>query len=77
MEKLWPTAKYITIDGVRMDLTDRMAIIRASQNGPYITVKFEGKTQEIYDEVKRQLKTMLSAHPEIDWSKGVNTHALD
>ena len=76
-EKLWPTAEYITIDGVRMDLADRMAIVRASQNGPYITVKFEGKTQAIYDEVKQQLKKMLAAHPEIDWTKGVNTHALD
>lgn len=76
-EKLWPTGEYITIDGVRVDLPDRMAIVRASQNGPYITVKFEGKTQAVYDEVKGQLKAMLSAHPEIDWSKGVNTHALE
>ncbi len=76
-EKLWPSGEYTTIDGVRVDLPDRMAIVRASQNGPYITVKFEGKTKEVYDEVKRQLKTMLSAHPEIDWTKGVNTHALE
>lgn len=76
-EKQWPTAKYIDIDGIRMDLEDRMAICRASQNGPYITVKFEGKTQEIYDEVKKQLKTILSKYSEIDWKSGVNTHALD
>lgn len=76
-EKRWPTGEYITIDGVRVDLPDRMAIIRASQNGPYITVKFEGKTKEIYDEVKAQLKELLSSHPEIDWTKGVNTHALE
>lgn len=76
-EKQWPTAKYIDIDGIRMDLEDRMAICRASQNGPYITVKFEGKTQEIYNEVKTQLKTILSKYSEIDWKSGVNTHALD
>lgn len=76
-EALWPTAQYTDIDGIRADLTDRMAICRASQNGPYITVKFEGKTQAIYDEVKRQLHTLLKSHPEIDWTKGVNTHALD
>ena len=75
--KLWPDAQYIDIDGIRMDLPDRMAIVRASQNGPYITVKFEGKTPEIYQELKTQLKAMLSAHPEIDWSQGVNTKALD
>jgi phosphomannomutase/phosphoglucomutase len=73
----WPDAKYIDIDGIRMDTTNEMAIIRASQNGPYITVKFEGKTQEQYDNMKRILKEILSRHPEIDWSTGVNTHALD
>ncbi|HSW89337.1 MAG TPA: phosphomannomutase/phosphoglucomutase [Patescibacteria group bacterium] len=73
----WPDAKYVTIDGVRADLPDRMAICRASQNGPYITVKFEGKTQAVYDEMKKTLKEILSSHPEIDWTKGVNTHALE
>lgn len=76
-EKRWPNGKYVTIDGVRVDLDDRMTIIRASQNGPYITVKFEGKTQAIYDEMKQALKELLSAHPEINWDEGVNTHALD
>ena len=76
-EKRWPNGKYVTIDGVRVDLPDRMAIIRASQNGPYITVKFEGKTQEIYDEMKNALKEILQAHPQVNWSEGVNTHALD
>lgn len=76
-QKRWPDGKYTTIDGVRVDLSDQMAIVRASQNGPYITVKFEGKTQEIYDALKKELKAILLAHSEIDWSKGVNTHALD
>lgn len=76
-QKRWPNAKYVDIDGIRMDTDEEMAIIRASQNGPYITVKFEGKTQEQYDTMKKTLKEILSAHPEIDWSEGVNTHALD
>lgn len=75
--KQWPDAKYIDIDGIRMDTPDEMAIIRASQNGPYITVKFEGKTQEQYDSVKKILHNILKSHPEVDWSQGVNTHALD
>lgn len=75
-KKLWPKAKYITIDGVRMDLKDRMAIVRASQNGPYITIKFEGKTQKIYDEMKEHLKKILRKFSEIDWTYGVNTHVL-
>ena len=76
-EKRWPDAKYVDIDGIRMDTAEEMAIVRASQNGPYITVKFEGKTQEQYDNMKKTLKEILKAHPEIDWSQGVNTHALD
>lgn len=76
-EKHWPDAQYTDIEGVRMDLPDRMAIIRASQNGPYITLKFEAKTQEGYDELKRTLKEILSAHNEVRWDEGVNIHALD
>jgi len=76
-KKKWPDAKYIDIDGIRMDTKETMAIIRASQNGPYITVKFEGKTQKQYDEMKKTLKGILSKYEEIDWTKGVNTHALD
>lgn len=73
----WPNAKYVDIDGIRMDTDNQMAIMRASQNGPYITVKFEGKTQEEYDQMKGILKEILQKYPEIDWSQGVNTHALD
>lgn len=73
----WPAAKYIDIDGIRMDTEDEMAVVRASQNGPYITVKFEARTQAGYDALKQKLKQMLSQHPEIDWASGSNTHALD
>ncbi len=75
--KEWPKAQFTTLEGVRMDLPDRMAIVRASQNGPYITLKFEAKTQKDYDALKVQLKQMLSIHKDIDWTQGVNTHALD
>lgn len=76
-QALWPQAQYVDIDGIRMDTNDEMAIVRASQNGPYITLKFEGKTQAQYDALKQTLKTVLKKYPEIDWSQGVNTHALD
>lgn len=76
-KKQWPDAKYVDIDGIRADNTDSMAIIRASQNGPYITIKFEAKTQKKYDEIKSFLKKMLKKYDEIDWSHGVNIHALD
>lgn len=76
-KKRWPDASYVDIDGIRMDESEHMAIIRASQNGPYITVKFEAKTQAGYDQMKQTLKTILDQYSEIDWSEGVNIHALD
>ena len=32
-----------------MDTEEEMMIVRASQNGPYLTIKFEGKSHEKYD----------------------------
>jgi phosphomannomutase/phosphoglucomutase len=76
-KKNWPDAEYIDIDGIRMDMPDQMAIIRASQNGPYATVKFEAKTQAGYDALKFTIKGILSKYSEINLQKGTNTHALD
>ena len=73
----WPDAQVIDIDGIRIDNPTTMAIIRASQNGPYITVKFEGKTQAEYDEMKVTRREILKKYEQINWSEGVNTHALD
>ncbi|GHU08021.1 phosphoglucomutase [Alphaproteobacteria bacterium] len=63
----WPEAEFTDIDGIRFDLPDRMAIVRASQNGAYITAKFEGKTQDIYDEVRVKLANILHKYPEVNW----------
>ncbi|MDR1197382.1 MAG: phosphomannomutase/phosphoglucomutase [Candidatus Nomurabacteria bacterium] len=72
----WPEADFTAVDGIRMDLPDRMAIVRASQNGPYIAVKFEGKTEEIYGDVKAKLRGILQAFPEIGWQDETNAEAL-
>jgi len=76
IKKLYPAAKYVEIDGVRMDTTDEMVIIRASQNGPYLTVKFEGKTQEAYDKLKKQVSEILHSNKNIDFDHGVNVDTL-
>ncbi|MBE6146958.1 MAG: phosphomannomutase/phosphoglucomutase [Firmicutes bacterium] len=47
--------KIITLDGVRVELEDGWALIRVSNTGPNITARFEGKTEEI----KEQLKTIF------------------
>lgn len=77
IKKLYPDAKYVEIDGVRMDTKDEMLIIRASQNGPYITVKFEGKTNEEYDKLKKQVHDILHKYPEVDFESGVNVDSLE
>lgn len=77
IKKLYPNSKYIEIDGVRMDTDEEMLIIRASQNGPYLTVKFEGKTKDQYDNLKKIVFNLLHKFPEIDFSTGVNIKALD
>ncbi len=76
IKKLYPDASYVEIDGVRMDTANEMLIIRASQNGPYLTVKFEAKTKEKYEELKKQVSDILHRYPDVDFKSGVNTQAL-
>lgn len=77
IKKLYPKAEYLEIDGIRMDLPDAMFIVRASQNGPYITVKFEAKTKEKYEELRNQIKTILHKFKAVDFSVGVNAEELN
>lgn len=77
IKTIFSKAHYTTIDGFRADSENEMVIIRASQNGPYITIKFEGKTQKEYDKLKEKIREILKKHKEIDWNSGVNTDAFD
>jgi len=77
VKEILPNANYIEIDGTRADTDTQMLIIRASQNGAYFTIKFEGKTQEEYDNLKKVLGEKLKNYKEIDWSKGVNIDIFD
>lgn len=77
LKKQLPKAKFLEIDGVRADLPEAMVIIRASQNGPYLTVKFEGKTKAKYQKLKKLVKNILTKFKQIDFASGVNTSSLD
>lgn len=61
-------------DGLRLDLEDGMFVIRYSQNGPYLTVKFEGKTQKRYDQLKKYISGLLHKFDEIDWHDKTNVN---
>ena len=63
-------------DGVRLDMDDSMFVIRYSQNGPYLTIKFEAKTEKKYNQLKKYIKNLLHSHHEIDWNFGVNVESL-
>lgn len=77
IKKLYPDASYVEIDGVRMDTKEEMLIVRASQNGPYLTVKFESKVKEKYDLLRKQVSDILHRYPDVDFTKGVNTDSLE
>lgn len=66
-------------DGIRMDLPDGMLVVRYSQNGPYLTIKFEGKTNERYKELRTYLYQLLRTFEEVNWNSSinVNVHALE
>jgi hypothetical protein len=51
--------------------------VRYSQNGPYLTIKFEAQAQEKYGELKNYLKEILHRYPEVIWSEGVNVESME
>lgn len=81
LKKDYPDAEVIDDeragDGVRLNLSDSMFVVRYSQNGPYLTVKFEAQTQEKYDELKQYLNKFMHGYPEVDWTFGVNVESLN
>lgn len=61
-------------DGLRLELADSMFVIRYSQNGPYLTIKFEAKTEERYDYFKNYINKLLHCYEEIDWNSKINVN---
>lgn len=81
LKKDFPDAEVIDDqragDGVRLNLPDSMFVVRYSQNGPYLTIKFEAQTQGKYNELKNYLKDILHKYEEVNWSEGVNVESLE
>ncbi len=77
VKKAFPDADYVDIDGIRFDTKDEMGVIRASQNGPYVTIKYEARTKENFAKMRKVLSEILHKYKEIDFKDGVNTDALD
>ncbi|MFA6888745.1 MAG: phosphomannomutase/phosphoglucomutase [Candidatus Woesearchaeota archaeon] len=54
-------------DGTRADFENGMIIFRYSQNGPYITIKFEATDEKTYQERKKYVRDMLESYPDMIW----------
>ncbi|MBT4209511.1 MAG: phosphomannomutase/phosphoglucomutase [Candidatus Komeilibacteria bacterium] len=78
LKKDYPTAEVIDDeragDGLRLELDTAMFVVRYSQNGPYITIKFEAKAQEEYDKLREYISTLLHSFEEIDWNSDINVN---
>lgn len=66
-------------DGVRLELPDGMFVVRYSQNGPYLGIKLESKTQEGYEKLRAYLSDLLHKFPEVEWDNKIsaNTEAIN
>ncbi len=51
--------EFLDIDGVRVIFKDGWALIRASNTGPNLTLRFEAKTKERLNEIETEFKTYL------------------
>jgi phosphomannomutase/phosphoglucomutase len=54
-------------DGIRADFEDGMMVFRYSQNGPYITIKFEARNEKIYEQRRKYVYKTLKSYPDMIW----------
>ncbi len=53
---------FITIDGVKVKFDDGFALVRASNTGPNITMRFESKTEEKLEIIKSEFEKELNKY---------------
>jgi len=78
LKKDYPEAEVIDDqragDGIRLELDDGMVVVRYSQNGPYLTIKFESRTKEGYEALRVYIAGLLKQFPEVDWRNKIATN---
>jgi phosphomannomutase / phosphoglucomutase len=83
VQKDFPEAEVIDDeragDGVRLETADSMFVVRYSQNGPYLGIKFESKTKAGYEKLRTYLAELLHQFPEVEWENKIaaNVEALE
>lgn len=58
-ESIFPQAKRITIDGLRLEYPEGWALIRASNTSAHLTLRFEAGDQQALSRLQHQLKQKL------------------
>ena len=53
--------KFVDIDGVRIEFENGWALVRASNTGPNITMRFEASTLELLEEISEEFKNLLGS----------------
>jgi len=53
---------FITIDGVKVKFDDGFALVRASNTGPNITMRFESKSEEKLEKIQKEFETELNKY---------------
>ena len=51
--------EYSLIDGIRINFKDGWALVRASNTGPNLTLRFEAKTKKRLEEIQKEIKKVL------------------
>ncbi|HVS78675.1 MAG TPA: phosphomannomutase/phosphoglucomutase [Candidatus Saccharimonadales bacterium] len=68
-------------DGLRLETPDTMFVVRYSQNGPYVVIKFESTSEEGYEKLRQYILKTLKTYKELDWDPAnkinVNIKELD
>lgn len=68
-------------DGLRLELANAMFVVRYSQNGPYIVIKFESRTDGGYEDLRKYILKTLKSYDELEWNPAnkinVNIKELD
>ena len=60
----------ITVDGIRVLFGEgAWGLVRASNTNPYLTLRFEAKTQEKLAEIRETVFAKLREFPEVEWEK--------
>ena len=53
--------KVVTIDGARVELADGLGLVRSSNTEPLLVLRFEAKTQERIDQLKKAFDETLAS----------------